>query len=128
MFLDELVKFFDLYCCSKVGVKFDFEKGKWFNYEYILKKSNEEVVGFFMLILKEYGIEVFMDKVVIVVGLMKDCVSFIKDLWEICKFFFVVFMEYDEKICKKCWKEDFFECMLELVDVLEVLDDFLLEN
>ena len=45
MSLDELVKLFDLHRCSKAGAKFDFEKGKWFNHEYILKKSNEEVAG-----------------------------------------------------------------------------------
>ena len=101
MSLDELVKLFDLHRCSKAGAKFDFEKGKWFNHEYILKKSNEEVAGLFMPILKEHGIEAPMDKVVTVVGLMKDRVSFIKDLWETCKFFFVAPTEYDEKTRKK---------------------------
>ena len=128
MSLDELVKLFDLHRCSKAGAKFDFEKGKWFNHEYILKKSNEEVAGLFMPILKEHGIEAPMDKVVTVVGLMKDRVSFIKDLWETCKFFFVAPTEYDEKTRKKRWKEDSPERMLELADVLEALDDFSLEN
>ena len=50
--------------------------------EYILKKSNEEVAGLFMPILKEHGIEAPMDKVVTVVGLMKDRVSFIKDVYK----------------------------------------------
>ena len=128
MSLDELVKLFDLHRCSKAGAKFDFEKGKWFNHEYILKKSNEEVAGLFMPILKGHGIEAPMDKVVTVVGLMKDRVSFIKDLWETCKFFFVAPTEYDEKTRKKRWKEDSPERMLELADVLEALDDFSLEN
>ena len=122
------MKLFDLHRCSKAGAKFDFEKGKWFNHEYILKKSNEEVAGLFMPILKEHGIEAPMDKVVTVVGLMKDRVSFIKDLWETCKFFFVAPTEYDEKTRKKRWKEDSPERMLELADVLEALDDFSLEN
>lgn len=128
MSLDELVKLFDLHRCSKAGAKFDFEKGKWFNHEYILKKSNEEVAGLFMPILKGHGIEAPMDKVVTVVGLMKDRVSFIKDLWETCKFFFVAPTEYDEKTRKKRWKEDSPERMLELADVLEALDDFSLES
>ena len=104
MSLDELVKLFDLHRCSKAGAKFDFEKGKWFNHEYILKKSNEEVAGLFMPILKGHGIEAPMDKVVTVVGLMKDRVSFIKDLWETCKFFFVAPTEYDEKTRKNVGK------------------------
>ena len=128
MSMDELVKLFDLHRCSKAGAKFDFEKGKWFNHEYILKKSNEDVAGLFMPVLKEHAIEAPMDKVVTVVGLMKDRVSFIKDLWETCKFFFVAPTEYDEKTRKKRWKEDSPERMLELADVLEALDDFSLEN
>ena len=124
MSMDELVKLFDLHRCSKAGAKFDFEKGKWFNHEYILKKGNEEVAGLFMPILKEQGIEAPMDKVVTVVGLMKGRVSFIKELWETCKFFFVAPTEYDEKTRKKRWKEDSPERRLELADVLEALDDF----
>ena len=128
MSLDELVKLFDLHRCSKAGAKFDFEKGKWFNHEYILRKSNEEVAELFMPILKEHGIEVPMGKVVTVVGLMKSRVSFIKELWDTCKFFFVAPAEYDEKTRKKRWKEDSPECMLELADVLDTLDDFSLET
>ena len=73
--------------CSKAGAKFDYEKGKWFNHEYILMKSNGEIEQLFMPILKEHGIEAPMDKVVTVVGLMKGRVSFIKELWDTCKFF-----------------------------------------
>ena len=128
MSLDELVQLFNLSHCSKAGAKFDFEKGKWFNHEYILKKDNAEIAALFMPVLKENGIEAPMDKVITVVGLMKDRVSFIKDLWGTCKFFFVAPMEYDEKTTKKRWKEDSPERMLELADVLEALDDFSLEN
>ena len=125
MSLDELVQLFNLSHCSKAGAKFDFEKGKWFNHEYILKKDNAEIAALFMPVLKENGIEAPMDKVITVVGLMKDRVSFIKDLWGTCKFFFVAPME---KTTKKRWKEDSPERMLELADVLEALDDFSLEN
>lgn len=95
--MDELIKLFDLHRCSKAGAKFDYEKGKWFNHEYILMKSDEEIAQLFMPILKEHGIEAPMDKVVTVVGLMKGRVSFIKELWDTCKFFFVAPTEYDER-------------------------------
>lgn len=78
--------------------------------------------------LKEYGVEVFFEKVVMVVGMMKDCVSFVKELWEVCSFFFVVLMEYDEKMVKKCWKEDLVKCMIELVEVLVGIEDFSIEG
>ena len=108
--------------------KFDYEKGKWFNHEYIMKKDNAELAELFMPILKANGIEAPMDKVVTVVGLMKDRVSFVKDLWETCKFFFVAPTEYDEKTCKKRWKADSPAHMLELADFLEAMEDFSVEN
>jgi glutamyl-tRNA synthetase len=127
MSMDELIKLFDLHRCSKAGAKFDYEKGKWFNHEYILMKSDEEIAQLFMPILKEHGIEAPMDKVVTVVGLMKGRVSFIKELWDTCKFFFVAPTEYDEKTVKKRWKEDSAERMTELEKWLhtikEILDD-----
>ena len=67
--MDELVKLFDLHRCSKAGAKFDYEKGKWFNHEYILLKSDEEIADLFMPILKEHGIEAPKETVVTVVGL-----------------------------------------------------------
>ncbi len=126
--LDELVQLFSLNRCSKAGAKFDYEKGKWFNHIYILKKSNEEVAALFLPILKEHGVEAPIEKVITVVGLMKERVSFIKDLWETCKFFFVAPTEYDEKTRQKRWKEDSAERMRELAVLLEALDDFSLEN
>lgn len=128
MSMDELVKLFDLHRCSKAGAKFDYEKGKWFNHQYIQLKSNEEIAELFLPYLKENGVDAPMDKVIKVVGMMKNRVSFVKDLWNECKFFFVAPTEYDEKTVKKRWKEDSPERMLELAEVIEGIDDFSLEN
>ncbi|MGN0037315.1 MAG: glutamate--tRNA ligase [Bacteroidaceae bacterium] len=128
MSLDELVQLFDLRRCSKAGAKFDYEKARWFNHEYILQKSNEEVAELFYPILQEHGIEAPMEKVVTVVGLMKGRVNFVKELWDQCKFFFVAPTSYDEKTIKKRWKDESPAQMLELAEVLEGIDDFSLEN
>jgi glutamyl-tRNA synthetase len=79
-------------------------------------------------ILKEHGIDAPMETVTTVVGLMKGRVSFIKELWDTCKFFFVAPESYDEKTVKKRWKEDSAERMTELADLLESLDDFSLAH
>ena len=126
--MDELVKLFNLEHCSKSGARFDYEKAKWFNHEYILSKDNEEIADMFMPIVKEHGVEASREMVVKVIGMMKDRVSFIKDLWDTCKFFFVAPTEYDEKTRKKRWKEDSAKCMAELADLLEGLEDFSLEH
>ena len=126
--MDELIQLFDLTHCSKAGAKFDFEKAKWFNHEYILHADNRELAEMFIPIVKGNGIDAPMEKLVTVVGMMKDRVSFMKDLWDTCKFFFVAPETYDEKTTKKRWKEDSPEMMLELAAVLENIDDFSLEN
>lgn len=128
MTLDEMVHLFDIHRCSKAGARFDYVKGIWFNHEYILKMSDERVAEMFMPILKEHGIDVPMDKVVTVVGMMKGRVNFVKELWDTCKFFFVAPTEYDPKTVQKRWKPDSAEMMTRLADLLESLDDFSLEN
>ncbi len=126
--MDELIEWFDLAHCSKSGARFDYEKAKWFNHEHILRKDDEEIADMFIPILQEHGVEAPREKVVAVVGMMKDRVSFVKDLWDTCKFFFVAPTEYDEKTRTKHWKEDSPRYMIELADLLEGLHDFSLQN
>ena len=61
-------------------------------------------------------------------AMMKDRVSFVKELWPLCSFFFEAPTAYDEKTVKKRWKEDSAQVMTELIGVLEGIDDFSLEN
>ena len=126
--LDELVEAFDISRCSKAGAKFDYQKGIWFNHEYILKKSNEEIASLFETICREHGVKDSSERILQVVAMMKDRVSFVKELWPLCSFFFEAPTEYDEKTVKKRWKEDSPQVMGELADLLEGLDDFSLEN
>ncbi|MBQ8097939.1 MAG: glutamate--tRNA ligase [Bacteroidaceae bacterium] len=126
--LEELTAQFDLNKCSKAGAKFDYKKGTWFNHEYILKKSDSEIAPEFDRILKANGIQVPIDKVTKVVGMMKNRVDFVKELWPLCSFFFVAPENYDEKTVKKRWKEESAQEMQQLRDVLENLDDFSLEH
>jgi len=126
--MDELIKLFDIHRCSKAGAKFDYEKGKWFNHQYIQLKPNEEIATLFAPYLKENGVNAPFEKVITVVGLMKERVSFVKELWDQCKFFFVAPKEYDEKTVKKRWKEESPIQMIELAEVLEKIEDFSLAN
>lgn len=126
--LEELVQAFDISRCSKAGAKFDYQKGIWFNHEYILRKSNEEIAHLFAPIVANNGVDEPMERIIEVVRMMKDRVSFVKELWPLCSFFFIAPTEYDEKTVKKRWKEDSAQVMSELASLLEGLDDFSLEN
>lgn len=126
--LDELVKLFDITKCSKAGARFDYKKCIWFNHEYILRKSNEEIAGLFAPVVAGNGVDEPLERVTQVVAMMKDRVDFVKELWPLCSFFFIPPTEYDEKTVRKRWKADSPQVMAELADVLEGLDDFSLDN
>ena len=126
--LPQLVEAFDISRCSKAGAKFDYQKGIWFNHEYILQKSNEEIASLFAPMVANNGIDEPMERIVQVVAMMKDRVNFVKELWPLCSFFFIAPVQYDEKTVKKRWKENSAEVMTQLSDVLEGLNDFSIEN
>ena len=126
--LDELVKAFDISRCSKAGAKFDYQKGIWFNHEYMLQKNNEEIAQLFAPIVANNGVEEPMERIVEVVRMMKDRVNFVKELWPLCSFFFIAPTQYDEKTVKKRWKEYSAAQLTELADVLEGIDDFSVEG
>jgi len=122
--MDELIREFSLDRVSKSGAKFDYEKGKWFNHQYLIQKSDEELAELFLPILElkvESGKLKDIDKSMIakVIGLTKDRVNFVPELWEQVNFFFVAPTEYDEKSLKKRWKEDSPRHMEELIVLLE---------
>lgn len=128
MSLEELTRLFSLEHCSKSGAKFDYKKGIWFNHEYILMKPDEEIAKLFVPVLEEHGVDAPFDKVITVVGMMKNRVSFVRELWDAASFFFVAPLAYDEKTVQKRWKEDSSQCMTELMQVLAGIDDFGIEN
>lgn len=126
--LDELVKAFDISRCSKAGAKFDFKKGIWFNHEYLLRKSPEEVAKIFAPIVANNGAEASFEQIVKVCSLMKDRVNFVHELWDLCSFFFFAPQAYDEKTVRKRWKEDSPRVMAELSEVLNSVTDFSVEG
>lgn len=125
---EELIQLFSLEKCSKSGAKFDYEKGKWFNHQYIQLRPNSEIADIYYPILEEKGIDVPVEYVETVVSLVKERVSFVKELWEQSFFFFQAPASYDEKVVKKRWKEDSPAQMAELIDVIKDMDDFSAHN
>ncbi|WP_373763567.1 glutamate--tRNA ligase [Porphyromonas loveana] len=122
MCMDELIRLFDIEKCSKAGAKFDYEKGKWFNHQYIQHADNEILAELFRPVLREHGVEAAVEKVVRVIALVKERVNFVRELWDQGGFFFVAPTEYDEKTAKKRWKEDSATQLGELSSLLETLD------
>lgn len=121
--VEEMIDLFSLEKCSKSGAKFDYKKGEWFNHQYIQLKPDKEIAASFIqqAILPE---NIPFEKVVKVVGLVKERVNFIHQLGEQSHFFFAAPESYDEKTVKKRWKEDSPRQMQELIEVLKPIEDF----
>ena len=126
--MQELIEQFSLERVSKSGAKFDYEKGKWFNHQYLQLRSNEELAEQFMPYLEAKGLSGDKATVSKVIGLTKDRVNFVSELWEQVNFFFVAPTEYDEKSLKKRWKEDSPKHMTEMLALLEAHDDWSAEG
>ena len=126
--MQELIEQFSLERVSKSGAKFDYEKGKWFNHQYLQLKSNEELAEQFMPYLEAKELSGDKATVAKVIGLTKDRVNFVSELWDQVNFFFVAPTEYDEKSLKKRWKEDSPKHMTEMLALLEAHDDWSAEG
>nr|WP_262487031.1 glutamate--tRNA ligase [Geofilum rubicundum] len=117
--LTELTEAFSLERVNKAGARFDPEKAKWFNHQYLVQKSEAELAADFRPLLKEKGVAVETEKVEVIVGLVKERVSFVSELWEQTFFFFEAPTGYDEKVAKKRWKGEVPAFMKELADFFE---------
>lgn len=127
MSMDELISKFSLEHCSKAGARFAFEKGKWFNHEYLMAMPGSELVRLFKPVMEANGVDpsAFTDEYIAkALDLVKSRANFVNDLWEQSRFFFKAPDTYAEKDIKKRWKAGMPEIMQELTGVLEGLPDF----
>lgn len=123
--MEELIAQFSLERCSKSGAKFDYEKGKWFNHKYIQEKSNDELATLFAPTLSARGVTAIdTAQVAAIVGMVKERVNFVHELWEQTYFFFQTPESYEEKAAKKRWKADSAARMAELATLLESATSF----
>ena len=121
--LAELVEKFDLNRVHKAGAKFDPDKNKWFNHQYLQKQSDESLAKCFAPILSEKGITVENDTLIKIVSLVKERANFVSEFWEMSNFFFEAPTSYDEKAAKN-WAANTPELMKQLIEVLKSIEDF----
>jgi glutamyl-tRNA synthetase len=121
--LEELENAFDLSRVHKAGAKFDPEKNKWFNHQYLVKKNDADLAKSFAPIVAEKGITVSETVLIKIVSLIKERANFVSEFWDLSDFFFVAPTSYDEK-ARKNWKEETPTLMQELISVLGEITDF----
>ncbi|WP_302590862.1 glutamate--tRNA ligase [uncultured Muribaculum sp.] len=126
MSMDELINRFSFEHCSRSGARFDYEKGRWFNHEYLMRMPDEKLAGLFKPVLKANGVnpDDFTDEYIArAVGMVKGRVHFIDELWSQAKFFFTDPAEYNPKDIKKRWNNEMPEIMHQLSSVIAGLTD-----
>ncbi len=129
--LKELIEAFTLERVNKSGARFDPDKTKWYNHQYLQHKSDAELASLFSSILKskEKSREAWNDESVLkVVSLIKERADFVSDFWELGHYFFEAPTTYNEKALKKQWKEDTPKLMQKVADILQNTEDFSAET
>ncbi|QTE21346.1 glutamate--tRNA ligase [Polaribacter cellanae] len=126
--LEDLAQEFDLKRVSKSGAKFNPDKTKWFQQQYMQTKSDALLTDLYLPILEEKGIKTDKNYTQKVVSLIKERAVFVSDFWDLSSFFFEAPTEYDAKASKKNWKEGTAELMQELISEIEKIQDFSSEN
>lgn len=124
MSLNELTELFSIDRVGKSGSRFDPDKAKWFNQQYILKMPNEELAKLFEKELAKRNITASLDLNIKVCSMLKERISFVSELWDEAYFFYQAPKKFDEKFAKKAWKEDTATIMQQLILTLEKIDDF----
>ena len=149
--MPELIEAFSLERVIKSGAKFNPDKAKWYNKEYLRLKSAQELTDLFIPVLEEHGMQVVecakcaltagaevsvqgadfrnhiftRDYVHSVVSLIKERATFVADFWDIASYLFVTPSEYVEKDAAKFWKEENYTLALQVADFIgRELGDF----
>ncbi len=119
--LPELVEAFSLEKVQKAGAKFNPEKAKWYNKEYLRRKSDDQLTELFIPILESHGMKVVdcpcnaltagasfegfgadfqnhiftREYVEAVVALVRERASFVSDFWTIASYLFIAPAEFE---------------------------------
>ncbi len=122
--MEQLIESFSIERVNKSGARFDPEKAKWFNHQYLINMTDADLAAAFALELDQKNINADIALVTQVVSLVKERISFVSELWEQVSFFFVSPTEYDAKVVKKRWKGDVPSFMADLVSELNAVTDW----
>ena len=126
--MNELIQSFSLDRVGKAGAKFDFDKTKWFNQQYLRAKNKEDLANELQIILKQNNIKMDDEFVASVCNQLKERATFVKDMWLEGAYYFSAPTSYDEKTIRKKWKEDTPGFLSELKISLEKISDFSSKN
>lgn len=126
--MDELIADFSLERVSKAGARFNPDKARWFNAQYMHVRDNDELAEAYLPLLREHGVEIPFEKAARIAGYIKGRAAFVSDFWELSYFLFRAPVSFDAKVAEKYWKGENPESVAGLREVLAGIDDFTNRN
>jgi glutamyl-tRNA synthetase len=128
--MKEMIDAFSLDRVSKHGAKFNVDKAYWFNHQYLMKQSDDELANALIPEIKHNTLATIVDRIKVkkIVNLMKERVNFANQLWSVSYYFFQKPEAYNEKTVAKYWSEDIKPVLKEIADNLLKINDFNKEN
>ena len=120
--MEELCHAFSLERVGKSGARFDPEKTKWFNHQYFISKSDQELGELLLPYLSAKGVTSDLTMAKRVCGMVKERCNFVSEIWDQSYFLFQPPTQYDEKIVSKRWKDDVPTIMGEIASFFETLE------
>lgn len=122
--IEELIAAFSIEKISKSGARFDIDKAKWYNQQYIIASTNEKLAQLIRPLIEAKGFSPAEDFLVGFCGLMKERVTLLPDFWENGSYFFEGVTQYDDKAIQKNWKADNRNSFDQLLSVLAACSPF----
>jgi glutamyl-tRNA synthetase len=126
--LDELSQAFSLEKVHKAGARYDHDKTKWFNQQYLRQLSDEQLGESLQSQAVKLDINIDLTKATSIATLIKDRAVFLSDLWKESSVFFVAPTEYDEKTVRKKWNHESRSYLVDLREVFSKLNIFDIES
>lgn len=122
--MDELIEEFSIDRVGKSGARFDPEKARWFNHQYMQTQPVEGIAAEYIKIVESKGCNIDIKNATGLVEMVRERVDFVSELWYQTDFFFKAPEMYDEAAVKKRWKNESPDQMEELREVLKNISPF----
>jgi glutamyl-tRNA synthetase len=122
--MNELIQAFSIERIGRSGAKFDIQKARWYNQQYLHHKPDEEIAAMLIAIVAEKNFTCNQESAIKIACIMKERITFPNDLWEQGKFFFIAPLHYDEQVAAKKWNSDAVKVLSTYKDAIATLEQF----
>ncbi len=122
--MEELIQAFSIERIGKAGARFDIQKAQWFNQQYLKASSNETLAESLLTILKNEGVTCSLETAAKICAIMKERITFPKDIWEQGKFLFFSPTQFDQGVADKKWNNEAVTVLTAYRDSIKALSSF----